>query len=258
MSKKSQPSTSLCTYTSDAIFVRGKNLTEDLIGKISFTEMMFLDIFGRLPSVRESTIIDAILVTVMEHGLAPSVVAARLTYGGAPEALQGAVAAGLIGAGSAVLGSMENGAVLLKKICESEQGIEAAALAEVKAYKAAGKFLPGFGHPYHKPDDPRTAKLFEVAQSVDVDGTYISAVGTLSGIVDEVYGKHLTVNAALAIAAILLEIDMPPMFARGLAVVARAGGLLAHLLEEQNDPTTWSIIKGANDAVPYREQSELS
>jgi citrate synthase len=251
MSTKRQPKTVLCAHTPDAIYVRDKNLVEELVGKVSFTQMLFFDIMGRMPSDQETAIVDAVMVTLMEHGLGPSAVAARMVYSSAPEALQGGVAAGLLGAGSMVLGTMENAAELLERICSDPAGVEAAARREAEAYRAEGKPLPGFGHPHHKPDDPRTPKLFEVAESNGVTGNYISALKELSKAVKEVYGRHLTINATGAVAALLCEIGIPKNIMRGFAIITRAAGLVAHIREEQHDPAMWVMLRAAEESIPY-------
>lgn len=251
MKNERAPTTALCTFTANAIYVRGRNLVDDLLGRIDFTQMLFLDIFGRLPTSAEKNILDAVLVTSMEHGFSPSAIATRMVYTSAPEALQGAVAAGLLGAGSTVFGAMEEAAELLRRLCNTAGSLGEAAHLEAQAYKQAHRALPGFGHPHHKPDDPRVAKLFSIALAQGVDGRHINALKRFSTAVDVVYGRHITINAAGAIAAVLCEIGVPTRLMRGIPLVARAAGLVAHICEEMRNPAMWTMMKAADEAVPY-------
>jgi citrate synthase len=193
-----------------------------------------------------------VLVTLMEHGLTPSAIATRLTYHSAPEALQAAVAAGLLNVGSQFVGTMENAAKLLMQLLQDDDGFEAAARREIRALRAAKRPLPGFGHHLHKPDDPRTARLFEIALAQEgIDGIYIDAMQRLSAIVDEELDRHLTINATGAVAAVLLEIGVEPEIMRGFSVISRAAGLVAHIREEQTEPTARHIWDVVEHTVPY-------
>jgi len=254
MSDKPPPATRISTYTTHAIYVRDKDLVEDLIGKLGFTEMTFFQILGRMPTGSETAILDAVLVTLMEHGLTPSTISARLIYDSAPEALQGAVAGGLLAVGGQFVGTMEGAAQLLERIVDEADnggGVEAAALRLAEEHRAARQAIPGFGHPLHKPDDPRSPKLLALARGHGVEGRYLAALEALSAAVDEVYGKHITINATGAIAAVLLEIGVPWRLMRGFAVISRAAGLVGHIFEEQQRPAArrmWTLVV---DGVPY-------
>ena len=165
MSSESEaPATGICSHGSDDVFIRGKSLCKELIGQRSFTEMIYFQVLGRMPTADQAALLDACLVALMEHGLTPSVLAARLTYSSAPEAVQGAVAAGLLGVGSRFVGSMEGCAALLQRITVAEDG-EAEAKRIAVEHRAQRTPLPGFGHPTHKPDDPRAQRLLELAKS---------------------------------------------------------------------------------------------
>ena len=248
------PTTRLCTYTHDAIFVRGRNLVDDLMGKVSFTQMMFLEIMGRLPNAAETAIVDAVLVTLMEHGITPSTISARLTHHAAPEAFQGAVAAGLLGVGGQFVGTIEGAAQILEAIVADADGLEAAARREVEACRRERRRMPGFGHNLHPEGDPRTPRLLAIAEAQDIPGTYIAALRTLGETVDAVYGRHITINATGAIGAVLLEIGVPCGIMRGFAVVSRAAGLVGHLAEEQADPAARTLWATAVEAVPYEAE----
>jgi citrate synthase len=248
--------TQLCHATVDTVYIRGRNLCTELIGNVSFTQMLFLDILGRLPDPQEIRVVDAVFVTLMEHGLAPSAIATRLTYASAPEALQGAVAAGLLGAGSVMLGTLEGSAKLLNEIVASADGIDAAARRVAFEHKTAGKPVTGFGHPLHKPNDPRTTRLFDLAGEWGLPGRHVAAAQALGRAVDEVFGKHLTMNASLACGALLAEIGMPLAIVRGFAIITRAAGLIAHIYEEQRNPIAWQMATIAQNGVTYRAPPE--
>lgn len=251
MSEAAKASTELCTYTDDAIYLRDKSLVDELIGKVDFTEGMHFLIFGRLPTKAERRILDAVLVTLMEHGLTPSAIAARMVYGSGPEALQAGVAAGLLAVASQFVGTMELAAKLLGEIVDDKAGMEAAARRIAETYRRERRPMPGFGHHLHKPDDPRTPKLLALAEAEGVDGRYIAALRTLGAEVDRVAGRHITINATGAIAAILSEIKVEPAIMRGFALISRAAGLVAHIREEQQNPAMRTIWDAAVDAVPY-------
>ena len=244
------PTTRLCTHDTESITIRGADLVDDLIGELTFTEMTYFAITGRRPTQAQTRILDAVLVTLMEHGLTPSAIAARMIYGSTPESLQAGVSAGLLAVGSVFVGTMEGCAALIERILAAPDG-EGAALDIADEYRSARRPIPGFGHHMHKPDDPRTPKLFALAESQGVPGNHISALRTLSAAVDERYGKHITVNATGAIGALLGEIDIPAPVMRGIAVISRSAGLVAHIAEEQRTPSMrymWELIE---EGVPY-------
>jgi citrate synthase len=242
--------TSIATHTNDDIYIRDRSLCRELIGRLTFTEMLCFQILGRRPSPPETAMIDACLVTLMEHGLTPSVLATRLTYSSAPEAMQAAVAAGLLGVGSLFVGTMEGCAALLKRILEAEDAAaEARRIAE--EHRTARRPIPGFGHHLHKPDDPRSLCLFELAEQHGVAGRWIEAVRMLGAAVDAAYGKHITINATGAIAAVLGDCGVPASIMRGFALITRCAGLVGHVHEEQSRPAMRAIWEAAERAVPY-------
>lgn len=239
--------TSLCHATPDDILVRGRSLPRELIGTLTFTEMIYFELTGREATAPQRVILDACLVTLMEHGLTPSAIATRLTYGSAPEAMQGAVAAGLLGVGSTFVGSTEGCAALLARIVAATDG-----RAEARAIVAANKRLPGFGHPLHKPVDPRTVALFELARAQGLFGAHCRALEVLSAALDEATARSIVVNATAAIAALIADADLPIEILRGIALISRCAGLVAHVREEQQDPAMRALWDGAEAAVPYR------
>lgn len=245
MTSESTPTTRISTSTVDRIFVRDRDLVQELIGRFTFTEMTFFQIMGRIPTRGETRILDAVLVTLMEHGLTPSVIATRMVQMSAPDALQSAVAAGLLCVGGTFVGTMEGCARLLVEIVEAKEGVQAAARAVAARFREQARPVPGFGHPIHRPDDPRSPKLLGVAEGEGVPGRYIAALRELGRQVDLAYGRHLTINATGAIAAVLCEIDIPWEIMRGFAVISRCAGLVGHILEEAKTPAAphmWALI----------------
>ena len=252
MTTISQPGTQLCDHTNEAIFYRGRNLVEELLGRKTFIEVMFMQVMGRELDAHDLRVVDAVLVALMEHGMTPSAIATRLIYMSAPENLQGAVAAGLLGVGSQFIGTMENCALLIEELVASAAsapgGMDAAAHAIAERELASGRALPGFGHHMHKPDDPRAIKLIEIGfEHPGFAGSHLNALRALSQAVDALRGKHLTINATGAVAALLGELGVPARVMRGFAVLARAAGLVAHVAEEQGEPSArhiWELVDG--------------
>jgi citrate synthase len=245
------PTTKIGRHTTEKIFIRGESLVDDLIGKLTFTEMMYFQLLGAKPTPAQTRILDAVLVTLMEHGITPSVIATRMIYDSCPEAVQAAVAAGLLGVGSTFIGTMEGCAANLEEILAAPEGGEARAKAIAQRVRAAKKPIPGFGHPHHKPDDPRSPRLLAVAEAAGVPGRHIRALRLLAAEVDAAWGRHLTINATGAVAALLGEIGVPQEVMRGIAVVSRAAGLVGHIREEQLEPSARHIWNVVAEAVPY-------
>jgi len=249
--KARQASTSICHYNAKQIFIRGENLCDDLIGKIGLADYVGLLVLGQRPSDVERSVIEAAIVTLAEHGLTPSVVAARETYMGAPESFQGAVAAGILGVGNQFVGTVELVAPLLAEIVEHPEGHDAGAAAVVSRLRAGKGQVPGFGQPHHKPDDPRSPALFAVADRHGIAGRYVAALRALGRAVDASMGRHLTINAPAAVASLFLEVGIPVRIMRGLIVISRCIGLVAHLSEEQTSPAGRAIWEAATRAVDH-------
>jgi len=223
--------------------VRGHDLIE-LIGNVSLGDFAFLELKGRLPTPQESMVFNAIAVTLVEHGVTPSAIAARMTYLGAPEALQGAVAAGLLGIGDRFGGPTEEVARILQEaLKDAGDDADLQTLAEgiVARQRQAKRAVPGLGHPIHKPIDPRTPRLFEVAKANGFSGRYVELIQVVAEEASRSLGRELTVNATGAIGAIASELGLPWQVCRGLAVMARAIGLVAHLQEEVREPMAAEI-----------------
>ena len=251
MTTSAPPVTRLCTHTLTSLHYRDADLVEDLMGKKTFTEVMLMQILGRTPRPVDLRITDVVLIVLMEHGLTPSAIATRLIYMSAPENLQGAVSAGLLAVGSSFVGTMENCARLLDRILVAVDP-DAEALEIARHYKGLKSPVPGFGHHLHKPVDPRAYKLLELGRAEpELAGDKIRALESLSKAVDSVAGRPITLNATGAVAALLGEIGVPTNVMRGFAVISRAAGLVAHIVEEQNSPSGRFIWDTVEHAIPY-------
>ena len=239
-----KPTTRLARSTADRIEIRGLSLADDLIGTVDFTTMVLFQMTGRMASPAERKVLDAVLVSHVEHGFTPSALATRLTYLGAPESLQAAVAAGLLGAGSGFLGSMEDCARLLQEGVQQVQAGTADGVSYcrevVDRHRQEGKVLPGFGHPVHKRVDPRTLVLLGLAARNGLRGPH------------EVVGRPLTVNATAAVAAVLSDLALPAGIVRGFALIARCAGLVGHVLEEQSAPVARELWHMAETQFEYQ------
>lgn len=255
MTTTTKTTTRIATSSPTAITIRGKDLCDDLIGHLSFTEMLYFHVVGRAPSRAQTAAVDACLVALMEHGLTPSAIAARMIYGSAPEAMQGAVAAGLLGVGGRFVGTVEGCAALLERVVARPADARRAECdAIVAEHAAARRPLPGFGHDVHHPDDPRTARLFAVARAHGVAGDRVAALEELSAALDHAKRRHITINATGAIAAVLGDAGVPADILRGFALVARCAGLVGHVHEEQHHPALAAMWQAAERAIPYEPE----
>ena len=249
---KPAPTTGICTSDTHHIWVRGKNLVNDLIGETGFTEMMILHILKTKPTPLQVKLIDAVMVTIMEHGLTPTAIAARETFLGAPESLQGAVAAGILGVGSRFAGTSGDCAVLLDEIVATDPRDRAkTARAIAERFVAAKKPMAGFGHPVHRDGDPRVTKLVAVAKAAGAKGEYIEAMYTLSDALNAALGKKLVINASAAMGALMREAGVPSRAMRGFVLISRAAGIVGHLVEEMEQPAGDFIWHLVEDSVPY-------
>ena len=245
----------ICKADEASIMVRGQDLCNDLMGHMGSTEFFLLHLMGEPATKEQVFFMDAMLVGLAEHGMVPCVQAARMTLAAAPEALQGAVAAGINGAGSVILGAAENVGVMLSRgVTEMEErGKTAAAEAKrvVEELLAAKKSVPGFGHPLHWPDAPRAIRLLQLAHERKVIGRHTEFLEALSPVVDEACGRHLPININGTIASIMLDLDFPMQALRGVPILARTIGLLGHLYEETQRPIGFLLSHHAEAVVEY-------
>lgn len=226
----------------DRITIRGRDLVEDLMGNVNLGDMAFFELMGRLPGEGESRVFNAMLVALVEHGITPSTLAARLTYLGAPDALQGAVAAGVLGLGSVFVGTIEGAARILQEAFpEANTDPERAAAAIVARYREEGRSIPGIGHPIHTPVDPRAACLFGMAEEAGLSGRYVDLMHLVAAEAERAVGRPLPINVTGAVGALASEMQIPWRICRGLGLMARPIGLVAHLLEEMHEPMARSL-----------------
>lgn len=253
--KETIPRTSICTANQETIVVRGLDLCNDVIGNVGLTEYFYLLLTGKKPQPAALAVLDATLVAIAEHGLVPSVQAARMTFSASPEALQGAVAAGLLGCGSVILGAAEQAGVLFEEVRDRQmranESLDLAALAIVRSYREARRSIPGFGHPLHKERDPRVTALFAVSKKVGGGQEYILIAEAVERAILEVTGKDLRLNVSAAIPAVLLGADYPLRALRGVPILARSAGLIAHLFEEMNHPIGFALSYQASRSTEY-------
>jgi len=238
----------------DRVEVRGRDLTGELMGRLSFTEYFHLLLTGREPTSEQRYFLDLLLVAIAEHGMMPTNVAARMTLAADPDSLQGAVAAGILGAGPVLLGTSEACARLLEEAqAKVEAGAEPAAVAAeiALATREAGGRLPGFGHPVHRPTDPRAELILELADERGVSGPHVALARCFRDAVAEAWGKPLTLNISMPMAAVLLDLGFPPSVVKGIPILARTAGLLAHLAEEREEPIGFLMAASAEEAVDY-------
>lgn len=253
--KQDNSFTAIATADADSITVRGMDLCSELIGKTGFTDYFYFLVTGAMPTPTQRLMTDAVLVAIAEHGLVPSVQAARMTLAAAPEAVQGAVAAGILGMGTVVAGSSETAGRYLAELVEAteQSGRPAAdvvnqALGALKARKAK---VPGIGHPQHAGGDPRANRLLDLADANGVSGKYVAMLRLLAEIAPSVMGRPLPINVSGAIPAVMLDAGYPLGAMKGLPILARTAGLIAHLFEETQRPIGFIMSNHADLAITY-------
>jgi citrate synthase len=237
--------TSLGTSTPDEIRLLGQSLTDDLMGQVGFGELAFWLVALRRPTPQETRVFEAVLVALADHGFTPTAIAARLTYLSAPDSLQGALAAGLLGGGSRFLGVTEDCGQFLHGVLDAQPelpagddtaGWDALALDAVRREREAGRYVPGLGHPVHKVLDPRTPRLIAIAEEEGLRGPHLRLFEAIGRTHEQVLGRRLPLNGAGVCGAALADLGLPVELLRGFALLARAAGLLGQIAEEQRRP----------------------
>jgi citrate synthase len=256
--------TGIGASTPDTILLLGQDLAHDLIGQVGFGELAFWLIAKRRPTPAQLTMFEAVLISLADHGFTPTAIAARLTYTSAPESLQGAVAAGLLGGGSRFLGVTEDAARFLHRSLAGldhrpgsgdEPGWDAVAEPIVAGARGAGRFVPGLGHPVHKVEDPRTPVLFDLARRSGTLGDHLELFAAIGRVHPAILGRTLPLNGAGVCGAVLADLDLPLSVMRGVALLARCAGLLGHLVEEQTDPIGMDVYLGVDRNIDYQPPS---
>lgn len=254
--KQENATTAICDSDATSITVRGRDLCGEIIGQTDFTSYFWLLVTGIMPSPAQKAMADATLCAIAEHGLVPSVAAARMTYAAAPEAFQGAVAAGLLGCGSVVLGSAETAGRFYAGIVAKGGDARAEAIAAVKELRASKQAIPGFGHPQHAGGDPRAHRLFALAREHGLFGAHCAMVQTIGEILPEEIGRSLPVNVNGAIPAVMLDAGFPLTALKGISLLARTAGLVAHLTEEAERPVGFIMAHAAAERIAFSETGD--
>ena len=252
--KETVPKTAISASNANTIIVRGKDLSLDLIGKISFTDYFHLLVTGKAATPAATAVLNATLVAIAEHGLVPSVQASRMTLAAAPDALQGAVAAGILGCGSVILGASETAGRLFIEVQSRANGSDNysnTAREVIAEYRKEKRAIPGYGHPLHKERDARVNALFDVARASEIDLTYVRIAESIERVIPEVVGKNLNLNVSAAIPAVLLGIGFPLSALKGVPILARTAGLIGHLAEELEKPIGFALSYQATREVAY-------
>jgi citrate synthase len=251
--KTTSPFSAIARADADRIVIRGHDLCAEMIGKVDFTTYFWFLVTGVLPDERQRQLADAVLVALAEHGLVPSVAAARMTLAAAPESMQGAVAAGLLGCGSVVLGSAEvAGRFLAECVAEARTtGAPDAARDGVSRLRTSGRAIPGFGHPQHSEGDPRARTLLALAKTLGTEGEHISMLHHIEAAIPVAIGRTLPINVNGAIPAIMLDAGFPLHALKGIALLSRTAGLIGHLTEEASRPIGFIMAQAADEAITY-------
>jgi citrate synthase len=245
--KPGEPVSHISQAHPDRVEVRGRDLAGDLMGRLTFTEYFHLLLTGREPTEDQRYFLDVLLVAIAEHGMMPTNVAARMTLAADPGSLQGAVAAGILGAGPVVLGTSQECARLLETARAGGRDPE----ETVREIRAAGGKLPGFGHPVHRPLDPRAERILALADERGISGEYVALARAFRDAAAAAWGRPLTMNVAMPIAAVMLELGFPASTVKAVPILARTASLLAHLAEEQQQPIGFLMAGAAEDAIHY-------
>jgi citrate synthase len=266
MSDSAGPSfpTSLGTSTADQIRLLGQDLTADLMGQVSFGELAFWLVTLRRPTPSETRVFEAVLVALADHGFTPTAIAARVTYLSAPDSLQGALAAGLLGGGSRFLGVTEDCGRYLHDVLESLDGAlpaddedwDAVALEAVRRTREQKRFVPGLGHPVHKVTDPRTPVLIEIAEHEGLRGPHLRLFEAIGRVHEQVLGRRLPLNGAGVCGAALADLGLPVDLLRGFALLARAAGLLGQIAEERRRPIGMDVYMTVDRNAVYVDPAD--
>jgi citrate synthase len=252
--------TSLGDSDFSSITLLGQDLAADLMGKVSFGELALWLVTQQRPTTSQVRVFEAVLVALADHGFTPTAIVARLTYLSAPDSVQGALAAGLLGGGSRFLGVTEDCGRFLADALASvdgeplpgdDAGWDSVALAAVQQARAAGRLVPGLGHPVHKVTDPRTPALIRIADQEGLRGPHLRLFEAIGRVHAQVLGRTLPLNGAGTCGAALADLGLPVDLLRGFALLARAAGVLGHLAEEQRQPIGMEVYMMVDRNADY-------
>lgn len=242
--------TALSTHDAESITIRGKDLTGEIMGGMDFGGTFYLLLTGEEPTPAESRLVNAMLSSLTVHGTTPHAIATRLTLLSEPNSTQGAVASGLLGVGSRFAGAMEQCATDLQAVAGTEDTATAAAELAA-AYRESGERFSGIGHPELSPVDPRAQRLFALAEDAGIVGEHTEILHELQAEFEEATGLDLPINVTGAIGALSSDMGLPPEAARGFAIVSRAAGLVAEVLEEKESPIAMDVWQYVDGQMTY-------
>lgn len=252
---KSGPAvTGICTSEPHRIEIRGRDLTSEIMGDFGFTDFFFFLVTSRKPSEQQRYFLDLLLISIAEHGLTPTAQVARMTLAAAPDSLQSAVAAGILGCGTVVLGTSELCAKVLADIAarvDAGESVDEVVRNIAEDTRRRREKMPGFGHPIHHPVDPRAERILALAEQRGVAGRHVADLRRLREAVAEAWGKPLPLNVSGPIAAVMMDLEFPATMIKAIPILARTAGLLGHLAEEQRRPIGFLLAHHAEEAITY-------
>ena len=253
--------TSLGTSQGSTMTLLGQDVARDLMGQVSFGELAYWLVTLERPTPQQSRLFEAVLIGLADHGFTPTAIAARLTYLSAPDAIQGALAAGLLGGGSRYLGVTEDTGRFLAGVLAATPGPlpaagdaaawDALATHAVADRSAAGQFVPGLGHPVHKEGDPRTPRIIGIAREEGQYGPHLALFEAIGRVHPKILGKQLPLNGAGVSGAALADLGLPLELLRGVVLLARCAGLLGHVAEEIRRPVAGDIYRTVDRNAVY-------
>jgi citrate synthase len=254
--KDTRGTTAIAQAHADRVEVRGFDLTSDLMGRLTFTDYFHLLLTGHEATPTQREFLDLLLISIAEHGLMPTNIAARMTLAADPGSLQGALAAGILGCGPVILGTAELCAKLLVEAKAKSGSPQAVALDMAKAIRVSGDKAPGFGHPVHRPIDPRAGRILELADARGVSGAHVALARCFKDAVAIAWGKPLVMNVSMPIAAVMLDLGFPAGMVKAIPLLARTASILAHLVEEQKNPVGFIMAGAAEEAITYSPEEQ--
>jgi citrate synthase len=253
--------TSLGTSEGSTMMLLGQDVAGDLMGQVSFGELAYWLVTLERPTPQQSRLFEAVLIGLTDHGFTPTAIAARLTFLSAPDAIQGALAAGLLGGGSRYLGVTEDTGRFLAEVLaaapaplpapDDPVGWDELATRAVTEQKAAGRFVPGLGHPVHKEGDPRTPRIIAIAHAEGLYGPHLALFEAIGRVHPDILGRHLPLNGAGVSGAALADLGLPLELLRGVVLLARCAGLLGHIAEEIRRPIAGDIYQAVDRNAVY-------
>ena len=241
------------TSDTERFRMRGKDVLTDILGERTFSETFYFIVTGRMPSPGQLKVLDAAMIILMDHGITPNALVARLVADSVPDDIQVPLAAGILMVGRKFVGTMAGAGQILADGMAAGGDKHEWAARTVAEFRAQKRYIPGFGHPYYNPEDPRTARMFQIARDAGMKGDYIELAQILGEEIDRAAGRHLTMNVTGALGAVLNEIGFPVEVMRSVAAIGRTAGLVAHIDEEQQNPVVPAVVDFINNEIAYTD-----